>query len=100
MPHLAIFGGDPVRTKPYPAWPVFDESEERAILGVLRSGQMVARTPGGVELSRRRASKPLEDSRIGARLRSRHGCETLHCLRQRNRRTRSSAEGWGAWARR
>jgi hypothetical protein len=39
MQRLAILGGDPVRTKRYPAWPFFDESEERAILGVLRSGQ-------------------------------------------------------------
>ncbi len=39
MQRLAIFGGNPVRTKPYPAWPVFDESEEQAILGVLRSGR-------------------------------------------------------------
>ncbi len=32
-------GGDPVRTAPYPAWPVFDEREERLLLEVLRSGK-------------------------------------------------------------
>ena len=35
---LAIRGGDPVRTKPFPAWPVFDESDEQAVLEALRSG--------------------------------------------------------------
>lgn len=39
MSHLAIFGGPPVRTKPFPSWPVFDQSEERAVLEVLRSGR-------------------------------------------------------------
>src|ERR1041384_7998929 len=36
---LAIDGGTPIRTKPWPQWPVWDESEERALLEVLRSGQ-------------------------------------------------------------
>jgi dTDP-4-amino-4,6-dideoxygalactose transaminase len=36
---LAIDGGAPVRTKPWPPWPAFDASEEEALLGVLRSGQ-------------------------------------------------------------
>ena len=39
MAKLAINGGAAVRTTPFPQWPVFDESEERAILGVLRSGK-------------------------------------------------------------
>jgi len=34
----AILGGKPVRTKPFPAWPVWDESAEESILSVLRSG--------------------------------------------------------------
>jgi dTDP-4-amino-4,6-dideoxygalactose transaminase len=36
---LAIFGGAPQRTKPFPSWPAFDESEEQALLEVLRSGK-------------------------------------------------------------
>ena len=43
---LAIFGGTPVRTQPFPAWPVFDESEEKAILEVLRSGEWWRNTQG------------------------------------------------------
>ncbi len=36
---LAIDSGAPLRTKPWPDWPVWDESEERALLEVLHSGQ-------------------------------------------------------------
>lgn len=35
---LAIDGGIPVRTVPFPTWPVFDEREERLLLEVLHSG--------------------------------------------------------------
>lgn len=35
---LAIHGGIPTRTTPFPEWPVFDQSEEIALLEVLRSG--------------------------------------------------------------
>ena len=36
---LAIDGGTPVRAKPFPTWPVWDESDEQAVLEVLRSGR-------------------------------------------------------------
>jgi dTDP-4-amino-4,6-dideoxygalactose transaminase len=36
---LAIDGGTPTRTAPFPAWPIYDEREERNLLEVLRSGQ-------------------------------------------------------------
>jgi len=35
---LALNGGKPVRTKPFPKWPVFDERELEALKGVLESG--------------------------------------------------------------
>jgi len=35
MSKLAIAGGTPVRTKPFPEWPQFDERERHAILDVL-----------------------------------------------------------------
>lgn len=35
---LALNGGTPVRTRPFPRWPIFDEREERALLAVLHSG--------------------------------------------------------------
>ncbi len=37
MGKLAINGGEPVRKKPFPSWPVFGEGERRAILRVLES---------------------------------------------------------------
>ncbi len=41
MSKLAIIGGSPVRntkTNPWPAWPVWDKNEERALIETLRSG--------------------------------------------------------------
>lgn len=35
---LALFGGSPVRTRPFPAWPVFGTAEEERLLETLRSG--------------------------------------------------------------
>ena len=37
---LAIFGGDPVRTDPYPPWPNYDHQEIEAANLVLRSGKL------------------------------------------------------------
>jgi dTDP-4-amino-4,6-dideoxygalactose transaminase len=34
----AILGGKPVRTKPWPSWPVWDKTAEQSVLSVLRSG--------------------------------------------------------------
>ncbi len=39
MNRLAILGGTPVRSKPFPAWPVFGPEEERAVTEVVRSGK-------------------------------------------------------------
>ncbi|MFZ5823001.1 MAG: DegT/DnrJ/EryC1/StrS family aminotransferase [Bacillota bacterium] len=36
---LALHGGTPVRTRPFPAWPVFDTAEEESLLKALRSGK-------------------------------------------------------------
>lgn len=36
---LAIQGGTPVRSKPWPRWPVFDETEIEAVAEVVRSGK-------------------------------------------------------------
>jgi len=35
----AILGGDPVRTEGWPAWPVFNDVEDKAMLNALRSGK-------------------------------------------------------------
>ncbi|MDF2668673.1 MAG: aminotransferase DegT [Paenibacillus sp.] len=39
MDKLAVDGGTPIRTKPFPAWPIFDELEEQLLLEVVRSGK-------------------------------------------------------------
>lgn len=39
MEKLAIDGGAPVRTEPFPAWPIFDELEERLLIEAVRSGK-------------------------------------------------------------
>lgn len=36
---LAIHGGTPVRTRPFPAWPVHGEPEEQAVIRAIRSGK-------------------------------------------------------------
>lgn len=36
---LALLGGSPVRTRPFPSWPVFDHAEEARLLRTLRSGR-------------------------------------------------------------
>lgn len=45
MEHLAVQGGTPTKTKPFPAWPIYDEAERQALLGVLES-RVWWRTPG------------------------------------------------------
>jgi dTDP-4-amino-4,6-dideoxygalactose transaminase len=36
---LAVNGGTPVRSRPWPAWPIWDETEEAALRETLHSGQ-------------------------------------------------------------
>ncbi|HTE18422.1 MAG TPA: DegT/DnrJ/EryC1/StrS family aminotransferase [Armatimonadota bacterium] len=39
---LAVRGGSPVRTQPWPAWPVWDEDDARAVAEAVRSGKWFA----------------------------------------------------------
>ncbi len=45
---LAIHGGTPVRTSPFPPWPVLGEEDTRAAAEVLRSGHLTSLTGGKV----------------------------------------------------
>jgi dTDP-4-amino-4,6-dideoxygalactose transaminase len=38
MGMLALFGGTPVRSRPFPQWPIFGDAEEARLLRTLRSG--------------------------------------------------------------
>jgi dTDP-4-amino-4,6-dideoxygalactose transaminase len=49
MADLAILGGKPVRTSPFPSWPVFGAEEETALLGVLRGGEWWRNACGEVD---------------------------------------------------
>jgi len=35
---LALLGGTPIRTRPFPSWPIYGEAEEQRLLRTLRSG--------------------------------------------------------------
>ena len=39
MNKLAIDGGEPIRTLPFPSWPIWDKREEELLLQVLHSGR-------------------------------------------------------------
>ncbi|HIE52916.1 MAG TPA: DegT/DnrJ/EryC1/StrS family aminotransferase [Armatimonadetes bacterium] len=53
MAHLAINGGTPVRTKPFPQWPVYDERERAQLREVLESGVWGIGSPKTAEFERR-----------------------------------------------
>lgn len=38
-PQLAVNGGSPVRDRPWPSWPVWDQTEEQALIDLVRSGR-------------------------------------------------------------
>ncbi|MCC6588217.1 MAG: DegT/DnrJ/EryC1/StrS family aminotransferase [Bryobacterales bacterium] len=59
MSKLALFGGEPVRRKPFVSWPVFDGREEQLAMEVLRSGQWWRYTMGeAVDASARDTAAP------------------------------------------
>lgn len=53
---LAIEGGTPIRTAPWPAWPQWDEAEKKALMGVLESGKWGIGGPRVEELEARYAA--------------------------------------------
>lgn len=61
---LAVAGGEPVRTRPFPGWPVFGQREEEALLTVLRSGKW-GRTSGDEAAKFEQAFAAMHDARHG-----------------------------------
>lgn len=53
----ALLGGNKVRTAPFPSWPVFDQTEEKALLDVLRSGKWYRGSGSNVEMFEAEYSK-------------------------------------------
>ncbi len=39
MSELALLGGKPVRTAPYPSWPIYDPADLKVVEEVLKSGR-------------------------------------------------------------
>lgn len=52
MTRLAIFGGEPIRRKPFASWPQFDEREKAALIEVLESGVWGGYSPNVAEFER------------------------------------------------
>ncbi len=52
MSELALLGGTPVRTKPFPAWPIWDEKDVEAITRALRNGKWGIAPPDQSEVAR------------------------------------------------
>jgi dTDP-4-amino-4,6-dideoxygalactose transaminase len=50
---LAILGGNPVREKPFPSWPIFREKEVSAVADVVRSGKWGTRGPRAEEFEKK-----------------------------------------------
>ena len=80
MDKLALLGGTPVRTAPWPRWPVSDEREERAVLEVLRSGHWWRHSHGqGVELAESEENPQSMVSRFQRAFARAHGCKYGIC---------------------
>ncbi len=66
---LALLGGTPVRTAPWPQWPARGPDEERAVLAALREGDW-----GGFPLPNERSAT------FAAAFAERHDCEHALCV--------------------
>lgn len=56
MAKLAIKGGTPIRTKPFSAWPIYDEREVEAVVDVVKSGKWWRGAYSAVELGAEKVS--------------------------------------------
>src|SRR2546427_8032486 len=64
MSELALFGGRKAKGKPFPAWPMYDDKERRALMEVLES-RIWWRTPGTKTLEFERAFATFHGARHG-----------------------------------
>jgi dTDP-4-amino-4,6-dideoxygalactose transaminase len=80
MNQLALNGGQPVRTAPWPRWPVFDDEDERLLLDVLRSGNWWRHSYGeGVELAEDEADPKSMVARFQRAFARAHDCKYGIC---------------------
>lgn len=80
MSELALHGGKPVRTAPWPRWPVFDAEDEQMLLDVLRSGHWWRHSYGeGVELAEDEANPQSMVARFQRAFAHAHDCKYGIC---------------------
>ncbi|MDA8354674.1 MAG: DegT/DnrJ/EryC1/StrS family aminotransferase [Firmicutes bacterium] len=76
MEKLAIHGGNPIRTQPFPQWPVWGKEEEALLQEVVHSGKWGGsgriRTPGG------RSKLELLEARFAALQQARYAISTVN----------------------
>ncbi len=82
---LAVLGGQPVRDKPFPSWPVWDDTDEQAVIPVLQSG---------------RWSRQSVTQRGGEEVCRTDGCQTVPAHFQRHASPDYLAALGGGWRRR
>ncbi len=61
---LALLGGVPVKSRPFPTWPQYDENEEKVLMDVLHS-QIWWRTPGKQTLEFEERFAAYQDAKYG-----------------------------------
>jgi len=75
MSKLAILGGEAIRKQPFPSWPVWDQREEQAVLGVLRSGNWWRFAFGqGVEMAEPESGERSQVAQFQEEFTRAHGC--------------------------
>lgn len=80
MGKLAILGGSPIRTKAWPKWPIFDQTEEQLLLEVLHSGNWWRHSYGeGVELVEDEAHPKSMVARFQRQFALAHDCQYGIC---------------------
>jgi len=73
MGKLAIKGGMPVRTKPFPSWPIHDEQEVKALTEVARSGKWWRGAYSAAELGAEKVSGRSKVEEFEEKFSSYHG---------------------------
>lgn len=80
MSQLALHGGPPVRTAPWPQWPIHDAEDEALLLEVLRSGNWWRHSYGqGVELAEDEDEPKSMVARFQRAFARAHGCKYGIC---------------------
>lgn len=80
METLAILGGSPIRTAPWPKWPIFDQTEEQNLLQVLHSGNWWRHSYGqGVELAEDDSLSPSLVAQFQQKFARAHECQYGIC---------------------